>query len=250
MNFEERETMNIIKIGGSIINPDGKYDSGIINELISLIKNNEEKYIFVIGGGKLCRKVQDASTPYLKEALGQEISYAKDALGIAVTKINANYVLNKFQKKLGKEVHPEILEDPHAKINSKSRIFFIGGYVPGHSTDQDMIVLAKTYNSKKIIKISNFDIVKKIYPLEFQKLSDEEKKKNLAQAQDLPQMTWKELKELVETKWIPGLNTPFDPRAVESGYKLRKKLTLNIGRLEQLPQMLKREKFRGTVVKG
>jgi len=241
--------MNIIKIGGSIINPDGKYDPKIINELISLVKNNKDKFIFVIGGGKLCRRVQDASTLYLKEALGSDLSYANDALGIAVTKINANYVLKEFQQKLGKEVHPEILEDPHTKITSKSRIFFIGGYVPGHSTDQDMMLLAKTFKAEKVIKISNFDIVKKINPLKFHQLSEEEKKKALAQAKDVPEMTWKELKELVGTRWIPGLNTPFDPRAVESGYQLRKKLTLYIGRMDQLLKMLKREKFRGTIIK-
>ena len=41
-----------------------------------------------------------------------------------------------------------------------------------------------------------------------------------------------------------------DPWAVESGYALRKRLTLYIGRFEQLPKMLKSEQFRGTVVRG
>jgi len=66
--------------------------------------------------------------------------------------------------------------------------------------------------------------------------------KLLKEAKDLPQMSWKELRELVGEEWLPGLNTPFDPRAVKSGYRLRKKLVLNIGQFSELPKM--REKTR------
>ncbi len=242
--------MNIIKIGGSIVNPDGKYDTKVIEELIALFQKSKEKFILVIGGGKICRMVQEAAWPFFNEALPQDVAYAGDTVGIAVTRINAWYMLQQFQKKLEKIVYPEILLDPTQNIKSKARIFFIGGWKPGHSTDKDMMLLAKTFKAEKVIKISNFEVVKKINPLEFHKLSDAEKKRKLELAEDLTQMSWKELWELVGTRWVPGLNTPFDPRAVEEGYQLRKKLVLYIGRLDQLPKMLKNEKFRGTVVKG
>ncbi len=242
--------MNIIKVGGSIINPDGKYDNKVAEDLISLIKSSKEKFILVIGGGKLCRKVQEAAMPFLKEALGAEISYANDSLGIAITKINAQYLLNFFQKKMGEEVYPEILLDPTQKVKAKHRVFFIGGWKPGHSTDKDLMLLAKTFKAERIIKLSNFDVVKEISPLEILHLPEEEEKRRLAAAKELPRMTWKELKDLVGTKWVPGLNTPFDPRAVEEGYKMRNSVTLYIGRREELPKMLSGGKFKGTIVKG
>jgi len=240
--------MNIIKIGGSIINPDGRYDLAAIRELISLVQN-KEKYIFVVGGGKLCRKIQEAVRPLLMNAL-EDVATANDTLGIAVTQINARHVLQQFKKKLGKEVHPEILLDPTWKIQSKARIFFIGGWKPGHSTDKDMMMLAQTYQAARVIKVSNFEMVKDVHPLELNGLPETEKLKRLVRAAELPQLTWKQLKDLVGTTWMPGLNTPFDPRAVELGYTLRKKVALYIGKKEELGKMLQGQKFRGTVVQG
>jgi len=44
--------MIIIKYGGSIINPDGKYSEGAIEKLISIIKDRpQESFCLVIGGG-------------------------------------------------------------------------------------------------------------------------------------------------------------------------------------------------------
>ena len=98
--------MNIIKFGGSIVNPDGKYDEKVIGEFIKLVKNSKDKFIFVVGGGKLCRKIQWVAKKFLKEALKDEkqVEYANDWLGIATTKINAHYVLKKFEEKFGDEV--------------------------------------------------------------------------------------------------------------------------------------------------
>ncbi len=240
--------MNIIKVGGSIINPNGKYDLAVIRDLISLVQN-KKKYLFVIGGGKLCRKIQEAARPILRNAL-EDIATANDTMGIAVTQINARYVLQQFQQRLGKAVYPEILLDPTRKIKSKARIFFIGGWKPEHSTDKDMMMLAQTYQAPLVIKVSNFEVVKDVHPLELQTLSEAEKTKKISLAKELPSLTWKKLKELVGTTWVPGLNTPFDPRAVELGYTLRKKVTLYIGKKEELGKMLAGKEFSGTVVQG
>ena len=86
--------MIIIKYGGSIINPDGKYSEGAIENLISTIKDRpQESFCLVIGGGKLCRFLQGANKPYLSAALPEEqMGFALDEIGIAVTKINARYL--------------------------------------------------------------------------------------------------------------------------------------------------------------
>jgi uridylate kinase len=240
--------MNIIKVGGSIVNPDGKYDPKVIKELMDVVKEIKEQFIFVIGGGRLCRKVQDAAKPYLEEALPpEEISLARDWLGIATTKINAGYILDRFREQLGDEVYAEIILDPTQKVNSKARIFFTGGWKPGCSTDKDMMLLAANYKADKVIKITDVEYVKRINPVKYSKLSFEEKGKVLAEAEDIKEINWQDFKELLGVKWQPGLNTPFDPVAVAQGYEL--KPTLYFGRRTELLKMLKDEPFTGTVVK-
>ncbi len=244
--------MNIIKFGGSILNPDGKYDQKVIQEFIDLVKNSKEKFIFVVGGGKLCRLIQSASQPFLTEALKEDkkISLANDELGIAITKINAGYLLEKFQQKLKNQVHPEIIINPTQKIKSGARIFFAGGWKPGCSTDKDMMLLAETFQAKNIFKISDFPCVKKVKPLSLLNKSKEEKEKILSKAESITSMTWKELQDLVGTKWVPGLNTPFDPEAAKIWLRLRKQLTLYIGKKDEFFSWIKSRKFRGTVVKS
>ena len=244
--------MNIVKIGGSIVNPDGNYDNRFIAKLMDMVKESKERFIFVVGGGKLCRKVQNAAKPFLEEALeaGEKISQANDYLGIAITKINASYVLEKFKEQLGSEVYPEIIIDPTKKIKSSARIYFTGGWKPGCSTDKDMMMMAEVYGAKKIIKVTDVEYIKQINPLKFSKLSEPEKKKVLAEAKDIKEMSWKQLVDLIGTDWKPGLNTPFDPQAAELGYKLKKKVMLLLGRKEELERMLTGKKFKGTIVKG
>lgn len=247
---------NIIKFGGSILNPDGKYDQKVIQEFIDLVKNNKEKFIFVVGGGRLCRLIQSASRPYLKEALQsglnpeQKISLANDELGIAVTKINARYLLEKFQEKLKSQVYPEIILDPTPKIKSSARIFFAGGWKPGCSTDKDMLLLAKAFHAKNIFKISDFPCVKKVKPLSLLNKSKEEKERILNKAGAITTINWSQLSDLVGKKWVPGLNTPFDPEAVKIGLRLRKRLTLYLGKKEEFFRYFREGKFKGTIIKN
>ncbi len=244
--------MNIVKLGGSVINPDGKYNNTIIDELISLVKKNGGSFTFVVGGGKLCRIIQNLAKPFLDTALENEpsVALANDDLGIAITKINARYVLERFRKKLGELVYPEILIDPTQKPATTAKIFFAGGWKPGNSTDTDMMLLAKTFNAESVFKMSDFEIVKKIKPAELIGLSEQEKKKALAAAEETPLLTWNELKQLVGDEWNPGLNTPFDSIAVKIGLEIKKTVTLYIGKNTELPKMILGKKFRGTIVKG
>jgi len=243
--------MNIIKFGGSILNPDGKYNPKVIQEFIKLVQDSKEKFIFVVGGGKLCRLIQSASQPFLTNALKDKnkISLANDELGLAVTKINASYVLDKFKRQLKSQVYPEIILDPTQKVKSSARIFFAGGWKPGCSTDKDMMMLAEAFQAKNVFKITDFPFVKKIKPLSLLNKSKEEKEKVLNKAENITAMNWEELQNLVGTKWVPGLNTPFDPEAVKIGLRLRKRLTLYIGKKEEFSNWIKSQNFRGTVVK-
>jgi uridylate kinase len=243
--------MNIVKFGGSIVNPNGKYDNTVIREFITLVRNSKEKFVFVVGGGKICRKMQDACQPFLEEALEREhIDLARDSIGIAATKINARYVLRRFQEAFGKSVYPEIILDPTQAVNTRFKIFIAAGWKPGMSTDADMMLLAQTFGGERVFKISNFAYVKNVRPTDLVNLSEEEQKSRLATAEDIKSMKWSQLRDLVGTEWISGLNTPFDPAAVKVGMKLRKQVTLYIGQKEEFMRFLKVGSFHGTVVSG
>ena len=243
--------MKIVKLGGSIINPKGRYDDKLISQLIEMVMRSKEKFIFVIGGGGLCRQVQTVSRPFLKKALpnSKAVDQAQDWLGIAVTKINAAYVLHRLKQKLGRQVYPEIILNPTKKINSPARIYLAGGWKPGCSTDKDMMLLAETFKTATVFKITNFTYARKINPQKLAQLTASKMKKALAETTEIKMMSWQELKKLVEGRWMPGLNTPFDPAAAAIGCKLRKKVTLYMGRKEEFFRMLQGKTFRGTVIK-
>ncbi|HIJ10842.1 TPA: hypothetical protein HA278_02175 [Candidatus Woesearchaeota archaeon] len=242
--------MNIVKLGGSIINPDGNYDQGIITTFIDLVKNSEEQFIFVVGGGKICRNIQDASMTFLRDGLPSdpEIDLARDEVGIAVTKINARYVLQQFESVLGDEVHPQIIIDPTRKIESDARVFFATGWKPGCSTDTDMMLLAKSFNAEKVFKISNFTKVKRFTPHQYRDANDAEKERLVKESEDISKMSWEELHELVGDEWIAGLNTPFDPEALKIGLEMKETLSLYIGKMDEFCKAVKGEKFEGTIV--
>lgn len=243
--------MIIVKLGGSLVNPDGKYDTKQIQQLITVVSKHTEKFLFIIGGGKICRLAQDVAEPYFHTALPEEQwNNARDEIGIAVTKINALYILRAFAQQLGNEVHPDVLIDPTQKVVSKSRIFFAAGWKPGHSTDKDMMLLARTFRATKVYKISNFPFVKKMSPSVYAKAPEQQKKKLLETAENITQITWEELQRLVGKEWVGGMNTPFDPSAAKIGVELAGTLVAYIGGLEQFFSSLAGKKFVGTVVKG
>ena len=240
--------MNIIKLGGSLVNPNGLYDDKLLSKLVKSI-GPKEKYLFVVGGGFICRQTQDATVKYLQKALPKsQLNNARDEIGIAVTKINAWYVLEKFKKKYGDKVFPKVLINPTFKHKTRARIFVAGGWRPGHSTDMDMMLFAKSFKANHIYKISNFPFVKRFSPIEFAKSKN--KKKLIKEAEDIKQISWKELQDLVGHEWAPGLNTPFDPSAVKVGVSMRKNLVAYIGPINQFFNSIKGKKFVGTVVKG
>jgi len=244
--------MNIIKIGGSALNPDGKYDLKLVAELVEIVQKNKEKFLFVIGGGKICRFCQQACSSFFKKALIDQkaVDLANDEIGIAITKINANYVLKQFQEQLGEEVCAQIILDPTHKIKSDCRIFFAGGWKPGHSTDKDLMLLAETFKAEKVFKITNFAYVKDVPAIEIDKLSDAQRSKRLSSAKSIPKMSWTDLQKIVGKEWHAGMNTPFDPQAAEIGFRLRKELQLYFLRKEELAKAIEEKKFNGTIVKG
>ena len=237
--------INIVKYGGSIINSESGYNKKAIDNLINNLNQfPDDKFIIIIGGGKLARKIQYVTKDVIAEFASADIvSVAQDWFGLSVSRINAEYVKQLVSSRV-ELVHNEILIDPNVtELPSDSRIFFSGGWKPGFSTDYVSMLFAKNLNQNKLFKISDFEVILDVTPQEIDK-------NNLSQYAPLPKLTWNKLQELIGTTWTPGLNAPLDVASVQLGLDLNKSVNfkLSVGKFSELHKMLKNEKFNGSVV--
>ncbi len=186
------------------------------------------RFIIITGGGKTCRKYQVALTQVLKVD-----AEALDWLGIQSTWLNAKLV----QLIFGKLAHLRLISDPNKRVLSKEKILVAGGWVPGRSTDDDSVRLAKTYGAKTIINLSNIDYLFDKDPRKFK------------HAKKIEQISWNGLLNITGRKWKPGANMPFDPVAAKFAQKNKLKVIIANGKnLKNLENILDNKNFKGTII--
>jgi len=222
----------ILSVGGSIIIPKTGFDVGFLKKFKNLILTRVkkgEKFILVIGGGATCRNYQEVAKQVTKLS-----NTDLDWLGIHTTWYNAELVRLLF----GKYAYSEVIKDPTKKIKTSRSIIIAGGWKPGCSTDKDAILLAKNFNAKEVINLSNIEYV---FDKDPNKFSD---------AQKIEKISWKDFrKNVVGLKWVPGANLPFDPIASGLAEKLKIKVSILKGTdLKEVANVLGGKKFKGTVV--
>jgi uridylate kinase len=221
----------IISLGGSLIVPeeiDVKFLSNFKKLVLDRVKKGQ-RFILVTGGGKVARKYISAL-----EKLAKPTPTEKDWLGIYNTHTNANFVRLMF----GKLAHPQIVSDPTKHVNFKEKILLAGGWVPGCSTDRDAVLLAKTYGAETVINLSNIDFV---YNKDPRKYKD---------AKKITNASWDELLKITGSKWVPGLNVPFDPTAAKLAKKFGLKVIIANGKnLQNLKNIFEEKKSFGTTIK-
>lgn len=217
----------VISIGGSKIVPD-EIDVEFLKKLKSIILKHVEKghrFVFVAGGGRTSRKYQKAASEIIDNR--DEI----DWIGIYATKLNA-YLLKSLFSDIA---HKEIVDNYSEKINFKEKILVASGWKPGWSTDYDAVILAKWYDSKNVVNLTDVDY---IYD------KDPKVDKN---AKPLKKLSWKEYKKIIGGKWTPGLHTPFDP--IASKLAEEKKISVAvINKLENLDKFLSGKDFEGSTI--
>ncbi|MBS3097371.1 UMP kinase [Candidatus Woesearchaeota archaeon] len=214
----------VISLGGSVIVPD-RYDLDFLKKFKNLVFSfSKYKFILICGGGKLARDFQ-------KEGRKIKLDNKKlDWLGIYATRLNA-YVIRKIFN-----LKEEIIVDPTKKIKN-SKISIAAGWKPGFSTDYDAVLFAKNSKSGMVVNVTNVDYV-------YDK--DPKKYKN---AKPIKEISWKEFRKLLSTKWKPGLNAPFDPLAAKEAEKLKLRVFIIGKDLNNLKNLLDGKKFKGTVIK-
>jgi uridylate kinase len=222
----------IISLGGSLVVP-GEIDipflKGFRNLILSHVKKGQ-KFIIIVGGGKTCRKYQAAASQITK--LRQE---DLDWLGIHSTRLNAHLLRTIFRD----ISHPVIIKDPTQEIKANKPVIIAAGWKPGCSTDHDAVLLARSFNSKVVLNLSDIDYV-------YDKDPDLDRN-----AKPLERMSWKEFRRLVGNKWQPGVNAPFDPVASKEAQRLGLQVIITNGKdFPNLEKILSARPFKGTVIQG
>jgi len=220
----------VISLGGSLIVPE-EIDSSWIKDFKEMIEKYVVagyRFILISGGGKTARKYQNAAKA-IAGLTGDDL----DWLGIHATRINAHLIRTIFRGL----AHAQIIKNPNEKVDFKEKILVAAGWKPGFSTDYDAVLLAKQFNVKKIINLSNIDYV---YDKDPGKFKDARKIENIS---------WKDFRKIVGDKWDPGLNAPFDPVASKESEKLGLEVAIMNGKnLKNIENYLNARKFIGTVI--
>lgn len=224
----------IISLGGSLIVPE-ELDWKFIKNFKKLIEKQIEKgykFVIITGGGKVARKYIEAAAK-----IDKINNDDKDWIGIHATRMNGHFMRTIFRK----NAHLVINKNPNDTtdfVNFKKDILIAAGWKPGFSTDYDAVVLAKNFNAKQVVNLSNIDFV---YTKDPRKFPDAKKIENLS---------WKKYRAMVGSKWNPGMNAPFDPVASKLAEKLGLEVAVLSGhKLKNFENYLDRKKFQGTVIR-
>lgn len=221
----------VISLGGSLIVP-GEIDSEFVRDFRDFILEQVDlgkRFIIITGGGKICRKYQEAA-----KSLAEPSSEDLDWIGIASLKLNAEFVRVVF----GDVAHKEVVANLSLPFSSEKNIIIGSAYRPGHSTDWDAVLAAKNVGAKKIINLSNIDFV-----------YDSDPRKN-PDAKKFDRISWGEYRALIPKDWDPGLSTPFDPTASLDAENAGMEVVIMNGKpIDNLRNYISGASFSGTIIK-
>jgi uridylate kinase len=220
----------VISLGGSLIVP-GEIDREFLKDFKRLIVKwvkAGKRFFIVTGGGKTTRNYQQAA-----REMGIKDKTALDQLGIYTTYVNAELIRNLF----GKLAHSEIIKDYSKKIKGDPKIIVSPGWKPGCSTDFDAVFAAQKYKAKRVINLSNIDL---LYDKDPKIYSD---------ASPIELISFDKLMKITGKVWRPGANMPFDPKASELAKKYDLEVIIASGKdLANLDDLIADKPFKGTVV--
>lgn len=221
----------IISLGGSLIvqkNIDTIFLKKFRKVILDYV-NGKNKIVIVAGGGMINKEYNKAAKKITKIS-NEDL----DWLGIACTKLNAELLRVIFSK----YAYEKIVDNPNKKTRTGKRIIIGSGSKPGFSSDLDAVLLAKNFNSRIVVNMTNVDYV-------YDK--DPKKYKN---AKRFEELSWNDYIKIIGKKWQPKLSTPFDPIASKKAKSLGiQVIILNGKKLENLKNFLSGKRFKGTVIK-
>lgn len=220
----------VMSVGGSMIVPD-QIDTDFLTNLKQLITEEiaaGKRFVIITGGGKVCRRYQDAA-----RELGDVSNEELDWIGISSTQLNGRLVHAVFED----VVYKDMIINPEHILNvpEDEKLIVATGFKPGTSSDYRAVQAADFRNATKVINLSNTDYV---YTDDPRKNPDAEK---------LEDVTWEDFRKLIPEEWDPGLSVPFDPMAAKLAQEKNIEVAnINGAKLAELKNYLAGEDFVGT----
>jgi uridylate kinase len=228
-----KKRLVVLSLGGSLIIPD-KIDSVYLKKFKEVILKHTKKHKFIIvcGGGSIARK-------YISELKEIKINEKLQSFaGISSTRMNARFMNYFFN------INPEY-GIPHTikvlkKYIRKRDVVFCGAleYKPNQTSDSTAAGIAKKFKTN-FINLTNVPGLYNKNPKKF---------KN---AKFISKISWTEFFRLAnKTKFKPGQHFVLDQTSAEIIMK-NKIPTYILGKnLQQLNNLLKNKKFKGTTIQG
>ncbi|MBU0670953.1 UMP kinase [Patescibacteria group bacterium] len=236
MNNKNNEII-VVSLGGSLIVPrhiDWRFLRSFRRLIISEIKKGK-KFAIITGGGYASREYAQAANRVVRLTKDDQ-----DWLGIHATRMNAHLIKTIFRAYAHPRINknPKTKEDLNRNFSKGEGIMVTAGWRPGWSTDYVATIIAHRLGAKKLINLSNIKYVYSNDPRVF---------KN---AQIIKEISWKDFRKIVGSRWDPGLNMPFDPVASKLAQKTGLEVIIAEGKnLKNLKNILEEKKFKGTVIK-
>lgn len=220
----------VVALGGSIVYPE-QIDTAFLKKFKKFVERFNKRgmrFMLVVGGGNICRVYQKAAANVSRLA-----DEDKDWLGIHVTRTNAHLVRTIFRR----IAHPVVIDQRFKLKKLTDPVTVGGGWHPGWSTDYVATVLAHDFKAGEVIVAGSPDYV-----------YDKDPRKHKS-AKPLPELSWKEYRKLIPSKWRPGSHAPVDPVAARFGQEKKVKAIIIDGRdLGNFDALLKGKDFKGTII--
>src|SRR3989344_4600159 len=220
----------IISLGGSLIIPD-QIDIDFLKNFKDLILSQVsqgKKFVITTGGGKLNWTYNEAVKKIVSPS-----DVDLDWIGIASLKLNAELLRVIF----GQYAEREVIANLSTPFRFDKPIVIGSAYEPGHSSDFDAILAAKTLGAKRLINLSNIDYV-----------YDSDPRTN-PNAKKIEQSSWVDYRKIIPKEWTARLSSPFDPTASEAAEKEGIEVAIMNGKnISNLEKYLNGESFIGTKI--
>jgi len=230
--------VTVISLGGSIVAPAGMpggVDVQFIRNFKALIRDfiesaDNQKFIFVVGGGGPARDWQKAYNEICKDSANSDEA---DWIGVMATRLNAQLI----KAVMAEWCSQDVVTDPCAAGLFIGNVLVAAGWKPGFSSDYDAVLLAEKFGAQTVINLSN---IEKVY-------TDDPKTNPDAKPLDI--ISWADFRKMTGDEWIPGKNVPFDPVASRYAEKINLKVICAAGKnLENLKNILNGNDFIGTTI--
>ena len=230
MKYEFSKTV-VIALGGSIVHPDG-IDIQFLKDFKKFLApflRRGIKFVLVIGGGKLSRNFQEAAGRVSRKVTDEDM----DWIGIHATRLNAHLLRTIFR-----DVADPVVIDIRGKLKKlRAPVTIASGWRPGWSTDYVAMRIAADFGAQEAIIAGKPAYV---YNKDHAKYAD---------AVPFYELSWREYRKLIPTKWKPGLHAPVDPVGAALGTREGVKAIIIDGRdMQNFRGLLNGKEFKGTII--